>query len=850
MGRKNALLQFLFAGCLCASLPLTGCSDSDRSSSDGPKPVPKINDVSTVELAFDSSKDGVPDVFEDLYDGKAYFDLYEFPDVELSKGNLKADTDLGVIQTPARVRSYVHRAYETEKPYEAEDGTTKYTTAVERVPDVHAFALKGGVPYTIEFQDPNCIGGYALPFVPDLDIVTLSNYQAGNTVDALPYDSCYQDEAGRSYAFTFTPEHDGTYCICVANSDTEIDDAPQPGQEYSYAVYADPDKVGHNVRYVIKTDEGEERELSPNDVQTLRADLAPYVVLDPDKLLPSGIIPGEIFGQGAEDVFTTLCDVILSGSQAEENTDSAPGDNSVVRDLGAGARSSLSPVVANYIWDDDVTGMGFGISALNGLPAEKVQAVEAWTEPSDERACQETTMIKFVDNATDHEETLGLNVNGAFAGSTVKVTGKFAKERKIKYSENCATLVVKYVYDEVQPRVLSQLSDYQLTADARTYLKTKGEDACRKRYGDYFVAGATYGADFYGLLTIKTTSREELSKVKASINLKISKFSSDAEIAKALKDTLKNTSIEYKIVKRGGALMGADENAGDTVVSDSPSDAIDKVFSELASFCTGVKTSQKVRLSSYLVGFNQIGGGESLSGYINVSPDRFRDLRYINRRYLAAKAITDAYTSNPTNYFKDSTTHFADVQGRVDDYAQSMRDNTPAMLKDGNLVTRMKAEVEQLSRDASERNERYNFVVLLNSLSANMASGSNSKYLIEGTWGYDNYPLSTAVNNDITEKSGLKTHVQTYKFAKRVYWNPTFGQKPGKRFCYWKFMKRAGSDVTTVDTDFLKWNTYPIIPRLESVSATCQSNRTRGLFLSYAYCMFDDSKYAPYVFPY
>lgn len=697
----------------------------------------------TVALAFDTDQDGTPDVFDDLPDNASSADYYVCDEPD-GTAHHSMETALG-----------------KEQPFPAQT-TFKGDIDAQNNPDYFAVELEAGTTYSIVFYDPQELDGRAVTFAPDVTVYTGSvSYLVG-----LPWDeeepiqgvSSVIDNTDRlSLEFSsvadsrviilsFTPEESRTHYIALRNGQAD----GQTGQ-YCFDLIEDEDKDGMTVDY--KASDAGDYTYTHEDILYLKGAMKPYVAEWASDGTP------QTFGEGAQTAFLVGVSYLA-----------ALRDEPVCSD-----QTSLSPYVSDIPWNSDYK-FGYGIDATTGLPSHQLQAVTSFTPPVPVSASTKTeTKVYFVntDELYSKEIQAGMNTTFSSFGVTFKASGSYSDN--IKYSEKETTLILKYNIRETEYRLFDPAGGaYSLTNDAKAYLATHADDF-RNQYGDYFIAGARYGAQYVATIHIKASSAEEIRSIETKLTQASKTYNFDAteEFKMKFTEATKNSSVEVNRTTIGGNDAGL--SAGTTP---------EQMFDDLKTFIQSCTKENRAPLEAYMFRFNQMPDGARIGNAIKVNSCVFSATRDLSKDFLAlssrARTIADL----------DASSFQAGVQ---EDYAQEydnlvneISDNRQAIFQDKEQVEIYGAKVKAALSKFSDLIDRQSFFLKLVQLQKTWPqhTGHEAREM-----GFKSYYLSRTIDNDICKPGKAETYNAEYHEGWHVGWRnwyPSWTPGDNSIVCYIK----------------------------------------------------------------
>ena len=707
--------------------------------------------VRTVKLSFDTDGDGVPDVFDDYPD---YADGYVF----------KTCNESDYITAHDSIETAI--AKDTPVVF-MPPSTFTGTIDDENTTDYFAVYLYGGETYSLVFYDPQKLDGRAVTFVPDVNV-----YKGPD--ESLPLELSVAGDAS-VIVLSFKPSQSHVYYIAVGSAEV-VDE--ETVYDYRFDLIEDPYKKGMNLFFA--SSDGSGYTYTHEDILLLRGTLKPYIEDWTENGYP------QTFKSGAEEAWEETVDYL-----ARVNYETPCGD-----------KTSLDPYVSGIPWNPDYD-LGYGIDASTGYPADRIQAVASFTPPMPTNESTSTdTRIYFIKSDREYEREIqvGSDTSFIYLGVTFKASMSYAEN--IRYSETETTLIVKYFLRETEYRKFNPGDEkYVLTSAAKAYLENHKEEF-RDQYGDYFIAGARYGAQYVASIHIKATSSEALRTVEAAISVAAQNFDNKETFKAKFREATKNCSIDFRRTTQGG-----DPNVL------SAATTVDQVIDDVNKFVGSVTKNNRAPLEAYMYRYNQIEDGYEIPTEINVASCVFAKIRDLSEDYLAlscrAKVIAGL----------DETKFQAGIQ---DQYAQEykdltndIRDNRKAICRDLSKITSYAARVKAAKDRFSDLINRFSFYEKLVAERKRWPGGGNSNI----RRGFDGYNLSTTVNNDIQKTCWSDSYSQGWHVGWR-YWYPSWEPGKDERVCFITIESQSTGD---------KWSdsNYPSLGN-KKLALRFQSGYDRG----------------------
>ncbi|MHB8910204.1 MAG: hypothetical protein ACYDAA_15135 [Syntrophales bacterium] len=705
--KRTPLRNGSFMLLIALSLVAAGCS-SGGGSTGSPASPPQ-----TLTLAYDTDKDGMPDVFDDYPDDAA---------------------------------GYGYTAYTENDPsvtYFTAPCTFKGTLSAASGTNYFAVRLEGGRTYSLVFYDPEKMNGRAVTFVPDVTVSTVSDQN-------LPLELSVAGDA-RVITLSFTPKETDIYYIALQSALTIGQDT---SYWYRFDLIEDAAKKGMGV--LFKAADGSGYTYTHEDIILLRSSLRPYVKEWANDGTPKA------FKDGAANAFAETINYLARVHAA---------------DTPCSAQTSLDPYVSDIPWNTDYA-FGYGIDAATGFPANQLQAVASFTPPAPTNESTSTdTRIYFIKTDEDYSREIqtGSDTKFSYLGTTYKASLSYAQN--IRYSETETTLIVKYYLKEIDYRKYSPNdARYTLTDAAKTYLSAHKDDF-RNQYGDYFIAGARYGAQYIATIHIKATSAEEIRTTEAKISVAAQNFDNTETFKAAFRDATKNCSIDFRRITQGGDPTVL--QAGTTV---------DQIFEDVNRFIKSVTKDNRAPLDAYMYRYNQIQDASAIPTEINVNSCVFAKMRDLSQDYLALTSRAKVIAGLDVTQFQ---------AGIQDAYAQEyrtltneIRDNRQAICRDLDQITAYGIRVKAAKDKFSNLIDRFSFYQKLVAAARSFPSSTGGDNIARGFTGYN---LSVAVDNDIQKTSWTQKYEESWHVGWRT-WFPYWAPGTDYRVCFIQIWSWAHSD--------------------------------------------------------
>ncbi len=737
-----------------------------------------IENEKTIVLAYDTDQDGTPDVFDDYPDNADKSDHPVVDEADHSTTHDSIETAIGK-DTPFHVPS-----------------TFKGTIDPANSQDYFAVSLEAGKTYSLVFYNPQKMDGRAVTFVPNVSVYTGNvsyrtevpdpvdgevlpgTIQVIDDYEELLLESSLAGES-RIVILSFTPQESRIHYIAI-NSAQVVDEEEAPYQ-YRFDLIEDHDKDGMRIQF--KVADGGNYIYSHNDILLLKDSMIRYVSEWADDGSPM------LFSDEAQTEFSETVNYLAAARAKPECRD----------------QTSLKSYVSHIPWDDSYL-LGYGMDASTGLPADRLKAVTPFAPANPIPSTETDTFVKFINSDSEYEKEVQMGFSTSFSAYGVTAKASSSYLNNVKYSEKETTLILKYFVKETAPRLL-ELTDYTLTEDAKTYLNDHKDDF-RNRYGDYFIAGATYGAQYIATLHIKAKSSEKIEKIEAALAISGFNASGAAEFKQKFSEATKDSEVTVERTTIGGEETKL--SAGITP---------EQMFDDLEAFIQSVNIDNRAPLESYMLRFNQIPDGYSIASEINVNSCTFSATRELSKNYLALSKRAQIIAGLDANTFQAGVQN--DYTQEYDTLINEINDNKQAIFKDINKIETYGTEVKATLNKFSDLIDRQSFFMKLVQLQSKWAYHTEHRNRESG---FKTYCLSRTVDNDLSKPSKEDLYKDSHSEAWHIgyrYWRPSWKPGDDSIVCYIKI----GVNSSTSGDDC--WDTnHPSLGR-DALSFTFKSGYDR-----------------------
>ena len=489
----------------------------------------------------------------------------------------------------------------------------------------------------------------------------------------------------------------------------------------------------------------------------------------------------------------------------------------------ADSDTAIKPVVYGVPYDVEFA-PGVGFYADSGLRALESTAFENFVLPTPQTgsALPVATSFKVKEIVTEEEHTREQELEDmtTFALGKNALGARPLTAMNVRLAQCSKTIVVRYDVIERQPRMVD-VNTLKFSPEALEILKEYTHKEFREEFGDYFVAGYTWGMRFQAVISVTSNNSSTLDKACTIIN-------SIMSLARG-NDDYSSKTAEFEALSRSSYLnIDVDEvliEGGDPRKNSfSTNSLIGSVADALASFSEQVQKAKKENYSPMKVcleRFREVPAAKSfIPERLPVSQSHFNAILNMNRTIFRTRFYLNALTSIPVSNLADGNSK---LNGWRDEFA--------------NLVSLTLNQINYICESESRTNdyqrrfqslcdkyralcERYVFYRRLVDAQNSQSRGfsdtdSDRDGSISG--GIKTYSQSSIVMGDYGSYAGSmhydKRFAKGAEFLKYWYWNIT-GDQSGNNWRYVWFetgwhdtnsSKGEDQSYPTVGSKKLKW---------------------------------------------
>lgn len=835
MTKKNLAVFLAMAVFLAAMTVVSGgCSGGGGGG----------NKVTGIPLAFDTDKDGIPDVFDDRPEVSSEYALATTVKSKIAGSGFDGSVygEGAPLSVPRTFEGSILEPLESIDTVSGDNG--EQIDVVSRDTDVDIFAvnLEAGKQYSIVFYDPNDMGGRAVEFTPSVWVTPLSALReekvSGNDSDdsgnviPVEYEVPMRDRVASDKSLplsvqvaapenigavilTFKTEEGGLHYLSVANADAEQSKA----LPYRFDIFEDENGDGM-LNLFSSSDGSYSFNYTLRDLLYLESVLAKYVAASNDLGFPTEFLVDGITETEADgDSCTVLPPLKTAWDEALEQVNS-------YHNKAAGSKTSLDPYIAGIRWRSDVNGRvvhreGNSYDAVFGWPARKyAAAIEQFTLPRDKVAPKDSTTTYLITTKEEHERAIGAKIGATFGPGKDAPSISSQYSENVKYSTTSTTLVLNYDREETEYRLLP-VKDYKMTAEAKEYLKKNGPGKFREEYGDYFIAGAKFGANFFGTVSVRAKTAEKIREVQvACSNIPIKSGKISAEFAEKFRNATSETKVVIKKVTIGGFNAAPGDAAGETTDlywngsgwgteeyeieggTDAAENAVDQLIKDMDTFIDNTKKPDFLMAKRYvyMMRFNQIPDGKDIPADIDINPEYFVEMRKLSRELLGLITKNSVIQEIDAEDMQPGRDPREEYRKKFAEFSDRFEASLSEMVKDISAVKKQLAVIAEMDKNFQDFLDRYYFFTKLRSWWP-FNSGTGER-------GYRTWTISSVVNGDIDrgkDKEWYWYHKEDWGSGRHEK-SPSWTLPADRRTCYLKVESHCSHDRSWDDN-------YPSLTR-------------------------------------
>lgn len=196
---------------------------------------------------------------------------------------------------------------------------------------------------------------------------------------------------------------------------------------------------------------------------------------------------------------------------------------------------------------------GMGVNLLKGDVAGK--AVDPGTIKGPTQAEGQTTRytVALINSFEELYSSIGISVEASGHYGLFSASGKFNYAKESKFNSQSTFLLARCVVENA----FTQVEDAQIRPEASKLLEQGKTDLFQQRYGNGFVRGMQTGGEFFAVISISSSSREEQESIAASLQAKYGGLFASVEVNASLDDKTKSkvskSELRISTFQRGGS---------------------------------------------------------------------------------------------------------------------------------------------------------------------------------------------------------------------------------------------------------------------------------------------------------
>jgi hypothetical protein len=203
-----------------------------------------------------------------------------------------------------------------------------------------------------------------------------------------------------------------------------------------------------------------------------------------------------------------------------------------------------------------VVGMnyGVGVNFMNGSIAGKGIVSGPPVQPTQAIGQSVRYTLSIVKSFEDLYTSLGISVAASGHFGLFKGSAKFDFATESKFNSQSTFILARCVVDNA----FSQIEDARVVPDSDAYdlVKNGRQDDFTKRYGNGFVRGLQTGGEYFAVISITSSSREEQENIAASLSASyggvFASASLDAKLDDKTRSKMARSEIQISTYQRGG----------------------------------------------------------------------------------------------------------------------------------------------------------------------------------------------------------------------------------------------------------------------------------------------------------
>lgn len=294
----------------------------------------------------------------------------------------------------------------------------------------------------------------------------------------------------------------------------------------------------------------------------------------------------------------------------------------------------------NIPWTEGMN-YGMGVNLLNGDIAGKAVDPGVISAPTQAGGQATTYNLSLINSIEELYSSIGLSVEASGHYGLFNASGKYGYAKESKFNSQSTFLLARCVVENA----FTQAEDVQIRPDAASLIEQGKITLFQQRYGDGFVRGMQTGGEFFAIISITSSSREDQKSIAASLQAKYGGLFASAQVDVNLDETSRSkiakSELRISTFQRGGS---GDEQS---LTAD-----IEEVMARLKAFPAQVKNSP-VPYDVQVASYNTVALPEGPSPVdIRLQKDSLIDYERIRLKLLTLRNDIEFLQLNP-NLFVD-----------------------------------------------------------------------------------------------------------------------------------------------------------------------------------------------------
>ena len=365
--------------------------------------------------------------------------------------------------------------------------------------------------------------------------------------------------------------------------------------------------------------------------------------------------------------------------------------------------------------------------------------------------------VQIIATQEEHDRTMELEATPNFALIRNALSFNGREDYVRLGSVNTKVISVKYDVIEKSPRIAN---DFQLTDSAMNMLQSNYEKFWRE-YGDYFVAGYTYGLRFEGIIEIVADSGETCDRVCSLVKqimeyAQLNAYSERISGAPAsnVLENMNNLIAEVKGKYKDVTIFF--RNVRQTGSMESDTSDISGFINNLANFIKNSSNVSKKQYEKLYVTLKRYREIDAAKPYINealsVKKGHYNAIRKLTEKIFRTRCYYNALMSIPEGHLFDGKGKHDEWKNEFAYLIDTMKNSLNYICADTKLIQECDDAFEELFQEYKALAERYNFYryLVYKQQKDKSPSWSTSDYYHNTTWqrGIRSYDKSSIVQGD------------------------------------------------------------------------------------------------------